>query len=346
MNQDIPHRRLNPLTGEWVLVSPHRAKRPWKGKVEKVLSTDLPAYLSDCQLCPRNERASGIHNPDYESVFAFDNDFPAILESLPEEALEGEDSLFQAEAIHGKCLVICFSPRHDLSLARMDSPGVLKVIQLWKNQYVELGATHRWVQVFENKGELMGCSNPHPHGQIWASGHVPTLVEKERIPQQSYFKAHGSPLLLDYARKEMESGERVVVSNAHWVAVVPWWATWPFEILLLPLFPVQRMEELDSASTESLADILRHLLIRYDNLFETSFPYSMGWHPAPYEAAEQVQGWQLHTHFYPPLLRSATVRKFMVGYEMMGEPQRDLTAEQAAVRLRELDPVHYLDRGT
>ena len=334
-----PHRRFNPLKNEWVLVSPHRTKRPWLGQVEKPAPDDRPPHDPQCYLCPGNQRVGEDVNPKYDSTFVFTNDFSALLADTPADGAASDD-LLRVEPARGECRVICFSPRHDLTLAEMAVPDIRKVVDTWAAQTAELGARYRWVQAFENKGAAMGCSNPHPHGQLWAGNFVPNEIAVEDREQANYRQHHGSALLLDYAQRELAAKTRVVVSNAHWVAVVPFWAVWPYEILLLPLAPVQRLPDLSEAQRTGLAEILQVLLIRYDNLFETSFPYSMGWHAAP-NGAEDCAHWQLHAHFYPPLLRSATVKKFMVGYEMLAEAQRDLTAEQAAQRLRDLPAAHY-----
>ncbi|MBV9488108.1 MAG: UDP-glucose--hexose-1-phosphate uridylyltransferase [Verrucomicrobia bacterium] len=345
-----PHRRYNALTGEWILVSPHRTKRPWQGRQEGAPAAQRPAHDPKCYLCPGNERAGGAKNPPYTGTFVFTNDFAAMLprpEGLgappPDEQAGG---LVRALPVSGTCRVICFSPRHDLTLPEMPEEAVRGVIDVWAEQTIELGRQYRWVQVFENKGDVMGCSNPHPHGQIWAGDFMPNEPAKEDRQQQAYLEKHGSPLLLDYL--EFENGhadERVVVQNQDWVALVPYWATWPFEILLLPRRRVSRLPDLTASERASLAQTLKRLLTRYDNLFEVSFPYSMGWHGAPtgLEGAEAAH-WQLHAHFYPPLLRSATVKKFMVGYEMLAEAQRDVTAEQAAQMLRDQSEVHFKQR--
>ncbi|MBS0663118.1 MAG: UDP-glucose--hexose-1-phosphate uridylyltransferase [Verrucomicrobia bacterium] len=330
----LPHRRRNPLTGEWVLCSPHRAGRPWQGQRETESPASRPAYDPTCYLCAGNRRAGGELNPPYRDTFVFENDFRALLD---EEVAAGAppSPLFEARPVRGTCRVMCFSPRHDLTLARLAPPGLVRVITTWQEQSAELGLRYRWVQVFENKGAMMGCSNPHPHGQIWALDTLPTLPALEDEHQRRYADAHGRPLLLDYAEAELRSTERLVCQNDEWIAVVPFWATWPFETLLLPRTAVRRLPELGAAQVESLAQILRDLLRRYDALFQIDFPYSMGWHGAPFDR-EPNHHWQLHAHFYPPLLRSATVKKFMVGFEMLGESQRDITPEAAAARLRDI----------
>lgn len=343
---DHPHRRYNPLTMEWVLVSPHRTKRPWQGKMEEPDRTVRSAYEAGCYLCAGNTRASGDVNPNYETTFVFTNDFAAVLEDTPDFSANEPDDLFQIKSVKGTSRVICFSPRHDLTLAEMSVEEIIPVIEVWKSQTAELGEKYAWVQVFENKGALMGCSNPHPHGQIWATDTVPTLVAKEDRAQVSFTQRTSKNLLVEYAREESERGERTVEENEDWIVVVPFWATWPYELLLLPKQHRPRLTDLSPAEDRSLAEILRLSLIRYDNLFETSFPYSMGWHGAPFAGDSGAgEAWQLHAHFYPPLLRSASVRKFMVGYEMLGEAQRDITPEQAAQRLRDVSTTHYRTRS-
>jgi UDPglucose--hexose-1-phosphate uridylyltransferase len=336
-----PHRRLNPLTGEWVFVSPHRTKRPWQGKIEKPPVEERPEYDPACYLCPGNRRAGGKQNPKYEHTFVFENDFAALLPDTPEHLQV--DDLMRTESQSGTNRVICFSPRHDLTLPEMSLEELRTVINVWANQITDLGKTYKWVQVFENKGEMMGSSNPHPHGQIWAQDKLPNEPHKENLQQKNYYKKHSKPLLLDYSERELEAQERIVVENEDWLVVVPYWAMWPFETLLLPKRHVLRLPDLSACERAGLADILKRMLIRYDNLFEVSFPYSMGWHGAPTDGGDYPY-WQLHAHFYPPLLRSATVKKFMVGYEMMAEGQRDLTAEQATDRLRGLPEVHYKEK--
>lgn len=340
-----PHRRYNPLTGEWILVSPHRTKRPWQGQIEKPVQDQLPAYDPDCYLCPGNQRAGGAANPSYESTFVFTNDFSALLPDAP-EVDASLDSPSQLHAVEGTCRVVCFSPRHDLTLAQMPVEDIRKVVDVWAAQTAELGQRYPWVQVFENRGALMGSSNPHPHGQIWAMNVLPNEPAKEDHHQKIHFEEHHQPLLLEYLETETQQQIRVVVENDDWVVLVPFWAVWPFETLLLPRQHTLRLPDLSEAQRGSLAEILNRLLVHYDNLFETSFPYSMGWHGAPFGRNNQdSQHWQLHAHFYPPLLRSAAVKKFMVGFEMLAEPQRDLTPEQAAARLKELPEEHYKTTG-
>lgn len=346
-----PHRRLNPLIGEWVLVSPQRVERPWQGQVEPAVEEMRPIYDPDCYLCPGNARAHGQINPPYNGPLVFTNDFPALLPELPSAGGEGaapatrpRSPLLRCEAEAGTCRVVCFSPRHDLSLPEMSEAEIEAVIRVWAEQTAELGSRYRWVQVFENKGEMMGCSNPHPHGQIWAGAALPNEAAKEDARQETYFLAHDRPLLLDYVALEIDHGERVVLQDEHWVALVPFWAAWPFEILLLPRRHVLRLPDLNDIERKALARMLKRLLTRYDNLFRVSFPYSMGWHGAPTDYG-RYPGWQLHAHFYPPLLRSANVKKFMVGYEMLAEPQRDLTPEEAAERLRDLPERHFRARS-
>ena len=333
-----PHRRFNPLTNEWVLVSPHRAKRPWQGQVEELNEEQKSAYDETCFLCAGNRRINGEINDNYQSTFVFPNDFAALKQDTP--LIKTNDPLFKMATEQGESRVICFSPDHSKTLAELSIAEISKVVNTWQEQYAELGKDYNWVQVFENKGSAMGCSNPHPHGQIWAQQQLPSLVEKKNHAQQEYLKNQKSNLLQDYVDKELVSEERIVVVNKDWLVVVPYWAAWPFETLLLPRFPVQRMTELSRIQQLSLAETLQQITIKYDNLFNCSFPYSMGWHGAPFDG-EQHDAWTLHASFYPPLLRSATVRKFMVGYEMMAEAQRDLTPEQAAERLRALPDVHY-----
>lgn len=329
-----PHRRLNPLTGEWTLVSPHRARRPWQGHVEALPPLRRPAYDEGCYLCPGNERAGGARNPEYTGVFVFDNDFAALRADTPAEETN-VGGLLVARGEPGICRVICFSPRHDLSLAEMETDAIRGVVDVWAEQYAELGARPDvgHVQIFENRGEAMGCSNPHPHGQAWAQRSLPMLAQREGERQAEYLAGHGRTLLGDYLALELEREERLVCANDHFVALVPFWATWPFETLVVSRRPAPALTALDDAERDALADLLRRLTARYDNLFGVPFPYSAGFHQAPTDGAPHPE-WHLHMHFLPPLLRSATVRKFMVGYELLAEAQRDLTPESAAERLR------------
>jgi len=338
----IPHRRLNPLTGEWILVSPHRTQRPWVGQEEpSSLEKRLP-YDPGCYLCPNNRRANGEINPDYTHTFVFPNDFSALLPDLPPVSapVPPHLALLQSQTVPGECHVICFSPRHDLTLAEMDTEDIGRVVRVWQHLIADLGSKYRWVQIFENKGAIMGCSNPHPHGQVWAGDALPNEPSKEDLQQSLHFTEKNEVLLLEYLALESKWMERVVAENTDWMAVVPFWAIWPFEILLLPRRHVLRLPDLKNEETKNLSTILKHILTRYDNLFRTHFPYTMGWHGAPTDSAK-VDHWQLHAHFYPPLLRSANVKKFMVGYEMLAEAQRDITPEQAAQRLRTLPDVHW-----
>jgi UDPglucose--hexose-1-phosphate uridylyltransferase len=343
---DSPHRRLNLLTREWVLVSPHRARRPWLGQVEKKPAQSLPEYDPACYLCPGNERAGGVRNPPYTGTFVFDNDFAALLPEPPAELHREDSSLLVAESERGICRVVCFSPRHDLSLPELGLAAIENVIATWTEQSADLGARDfiHYVQVFENKGEVMGASNPHPHSQVWASAHIPNEPGKELAAQMDYFNEHRRCLLGDVIAEEQKRQERILAANDHFTALVPFWAVWPFEVLISAHRPgLARLTELSAAETSALAEILKTVTTRYDNLFEISFPYSMGFHEAPFDGQPHPE-WMLHTHFYPPLLRSATVRKFMVGYEMLGMPQRDITPESAAERLRNLPEIHYKKR--
>lgn len=336
---DHPHRRYNPLMDSWVLVSPHRAKRPWQGQQEKPDNSTRPAHDPNCYLCPGNTRVTGDTNPAYEKPYVFTNDFPALLPDTPEHPAD-DDPLMRTMSVRGTARVICFSPDHGKTLPELPLPVLEAIIATWIAQYEELGRQWRWVQIFENKGSAMGCSNPHPHGQIWAQDFLPNEVQREDDNQRRYHEQYGRPLLLDYVEREMQDGSRTVVEGEHWLAVVPYWAVWPFETLLLPKAHLPRLTAASPAQQADLAVVLKKLTSRYDNLFQTSFPYSMGWHGAPFDQQDPAH-WQCHAHFYPPLLRSATVRKFMVGYEMFAEVQRDLTAEQAAERLRTLSDIHY-----
>lgn len=334
-----PHRRYNPLVGEWVLVSPQRAARPWLGAQEKPATEQRPEYDPKCYLCPGNTRAQGGDktNPPYTGVYVFENDFPALLPATTEEEPQSKHPLLTRESENGVCRVICFSPRHDLSLPDLSHEAIREVVDVWVAQCEELGAREDigYVQIFENKGEVMGCSNPHPHGQLWATRHIPTEPAKEQDAQKAYLAEKGVPLLVDYLELELREGERLLWENDTWAVVVPYWATWPFETMILPKRHLPRLTDLTDADRNGLAEALTNLTQRYDRLFEVSFPYSMGIHQAPYDGEVHPE-WQTHFHFYPPLLRSATVKKFLVGYEMMAQAQRDLTPEQAAERLRGL----------
>jgi UDPglucose--hexose-1-phosphate uridylyltransferase len=341
-----PHRRYNPLSREWVLVSPHRTQRPWQGQVEQTAPDQRPTYDSQCYLCPGNERAGGARNPDYHDTFVFTNDYAALLLDTPggtfERGATPGSPLLRAESERGTSRVVCFSPRHDLTLAEMAPEDLARVVNVWVEQYQELGALPQigYVQIFENRGAMMGASNPHPHGQIWATEHLPLNVAREQDAQAEYYAANRRTLLADYLALELEEGARIVVANDHFVALVPFWAVWPFEMLVVSRRPTGALPDLTPEERAGLADILRSLTTRYDNLFQVSFPYSMGFHQRPTDGEAHPE-WHLHAHFYPPLLRSATVRKFMVGFELLAEPQRDITAESAAERLRSLPAKHY-----
>ena len=329
-----PHRRRNPLTGSWVLVSAQRTDRPWRGKMERPDVPPVPRHDPACHLCPGALRATGERNPDYSGTYVFTNDFPAMLpDVIPERFASGD--LFQAEVVAGTCRVVCFSPRHDLALSQMDEASIEAVVATWMEEAAALGAVYPSVQIFENRGAAMGASNPHPHGQIWANESLPTEVYKEHRAQNDYLQEAESCLLCDYLAQERAEGTRIVLENESFAALVPFWALWPFETMLLSKRHVPSLVHLDEAGRDALADVLKRLTCRYDNLFGVSFPYSMGLHQQPTDGGSHP-AWHLHAHFYPPLLRSATVRKFMVGYELLAQPQRDLTAEAAASRLRDL----------
>ena len=340
-----PHRRFNALTGEWVLVSPHRAKRPWLGQVEKLAPENLPTYDPTCYHCPHNERAGGVYNPDYTGTYLFENDFAALLPHPEKEETASASPLLLSVPEQGQCLVVCFSPRHDLTLPELDLPAIENVLTTWTRASTDLADKDfiQYVQVFENKGAMMGCSNPHPHSQIWAQSQPPNEIIKELATQTAYFNQHNRPLLLDYIQEEQKRKERVLFSNDHFTAVVPFWAVWPFEVLVSAHRPTQALNDLSTAEVSALAEIFKQVTTRYDNLFEISFPYSMGFHQAPADGTAHPE-WVLHAHFYPPLLRSATVKKFMVGFEMLAMPQRDITPEIAAERLRTVSHIHYKGR--
>ena len=328
-------RRYNPLTRQWVLVCAGRSQRPWQGAKEVDQPVAQQSYDQGCYLCPGNERINGALNPTYHDTFIFTNDFSSLT-PRPQESHQPilDDPLFKATPTKGTCRVLCFSPRHDLSLPQLSVAQIQKVIDAWQQEFIDLSQQYAWVQLFENKGAAMGCSNPHPHGQIWASNFLPNELQTEEQNQQAYYQQHNRSMLFDYTQDELVKQERIVAENADWLVVVPYWATWPFETLLLPKTILASWHDITVAQKTTLADILRSFLQCYDRLFNTSFPYSMGWHCAPNGAAEK-KAWQLHAHFYPPLLRSATIKKFMVGYEMLAEAQRDITPEVAAKKLRE-----------
>ncbi|MCW9708138.1 UDP-glucose--hexose-1-phosphate uridylyltransferase [Fodinibius salsisoli] len=336
-----PHRRYNPLTGEWIQVSPHRAKRPWQGKEEESSGSEKPQYDPDCYLCPGNDRAGDAQNPDYDSTFVFTNDFSSLKPDVPPESQNTNDLLI-AKGERGICRVICFSPHHNLTLPEMELSQIREVVDLWTREYAELGVRDyiNYVQIFENKGEIMGCSNPHPHGQIWAQETIPGESAKELKQQKDYYEQHGQTLLSDYLKLELDREERVVAANDHFVVLVPYWAFWPFETLLVSRRPFARFTDMTEEEKEALADIIKQITVRYDNIFEVSFPYSAGFHPAPTDGEKHPE-WHFHMHFYPPLLRSATVKKFRVGYEMLGNPQRDITPESSAQLIREVSGIHY-----
>jgi UDPglucose--hexose-1-phosphate uridylyltransferase len=338
------HTRLNILTGDWILVSPHRMKRPWQGEVEDLPKDERPVYDAGCYLCPGNKRSDGSMNPVYTDAYVFTNDFSALLSDTPTGEVN-KDGLLIAKSESGICRVICFSPDHSLTLPLMSEDAIEKVIELWQKEFTELSANPqiKYIQIFENKGELMGCSNPHPHGQIWASGSLPLELSKETAQQKKYFEQHGKSLLSDYLKTELQQRERIVLENEHFVAVVPFWAVWPYETMIVSRRQLQNIAQFNEGEKKSFAAILKQLTVKYDNLFNVSFPYSAGMHQMPVNDGEHKE-WHWHMHFYPPLLRSATVKKFMVGYEMLANPQRDITPESAAETLRNLSQIHYKEQ--
>lgn len=341
-----PHRRFNPLLNEWVLVSPHRAQRPWQGQSETVANIQLPGFDPACYLCPGNVRANGEQNPDYKASFVFDNDFAALKQEgvLFEEDLR--EPFFRARPERGISRVVCFSPRHDLTLPEMELPAIEEIVRTWQREYASLGDVDfiNHVQIFENKGSIMGCSNPHPHGQIWAQSSLPTLVQKTHDSLLAYFERHGRTMLADYLEQELRKGERIVIENEHFAALVPFWATWPFETMIISKRAFSKITGMTPDEVLAYARILKELTSKYDNIFNTSFPYSSGIHQAPTDGEEHPE-WHFHMHFYPPLLRSASVKKFMVGYEMLGESQRDITPEKSAGILQSLSAIHYKERS-
>lgn len=334
MNRDLPHRRFNPLTGEWILVSPHRTKRPWNGAVEQPSQISIPAYDPACYLCPGNVRANGEHNPNYTGTHVFTNDHASLIPQT-ETRSENEEDLFIGQQEHGTSRVVCYSPAHNHTMAKLTQIEIEEVIKTWTQEYKTIGEDPHisYVQIFENKGPAMGASNPHPHGQIWANQHIPTIPEKEQTHQMEYGKTHGKNLLLSYELMEQEKKERIISSNDDFTLLVPYWATWPYETMILPKTHVTNLTELTLQMITNLASILSLVTKTYDRIFETPFPYSMGIHQCPTDHINHNE-WQLHVHFYPPLLRSATVKKHFVGYEMMAEAQRDITPEMAAETLR------------
>ncbi|KAI3404928.2 GAL7 [Candida oxycetoniae] len=349
------HRRYNPLIDRYVLCSPHRAKRPWQGAKEEIKKTQLPEYDPKCYLCPGNIRATGDVNPKYQSTYIFLNDYPAVKLDQPDYTDDNDKSslkgkLLKTKGVRGKCFVICFSPIHNLTLPLMRNEELYNVVQTWQNLYNDLllevqekKGPYKYLQIFENKGFAMGCSNPHPHGQAWCLDMIPTEVNDELVNMSKYFRENESHLLGDYVKLEMEEKSRIVVENDSFIIVVPYWALWPFETLLISKVHLKSLRDFNDKQKEDLSKILKKLTTKYDNLFNTSFPYSMGIHQAPFQCSrEQEECSWFHMHFYPPLLRSATIKKFCVGFEMLGEAQRDLTSEQAATRLQELNgDVHY-----
>ena len=340
-----PHRRWNPLRQSWVLVSPHRTQRPWQGEVGQKSAPLGIHYDAQCYLCPGNQRAGGAVNPAYEGIFSFVNDYAALLPDSPAVSETAGSPLLVAEPARGLCKVLCYHPDHSLTLARMTREEIRPVVDAWTREYQELSALEwiEYVQIFENRGAMMGASNPHPHGQIWSTDFVPDEPAAETAAQGEYLGRTGRCLLCDYAEAERAAGERVVFENEHFMAVVPWWAVWPFEVMLVSRRHAGALPEFTSEERDGLADALKRLTTRFDNLFETSFPYTMGFHQSPVGKDGHPE-WHFHAHFYPPLLRSATVRKFMVGFEMLGMPQRDITPEDAAARLRGCGEEHFWPR--
>jgi UDPglucose--hexose-1-phosphate uridylyltransferase len=338
------HRRLNILTGEWIQVSPHRAKRPWQGQVEKNSSAATSSYDPDCYLCPGNKRSNGESNPPYANTYSFENDFAAIVPVLPEGNFQSDDLLF-AKSERGICKVICFSPQHDLTIPEMSQAQIADIVKLWIQEFEQLRQIDfiNYIQIFENKGSVMGCSNPHPHGQIWAQESIPMEPLKKQREQHQHFSRKGRTLVGDYLKAELRLKERIIAENDHFVTLVPFWATWPFETMIIPRRPMSDITEMSTDEIEAYAECIRQITVRYDNLFETSFPYSAGIHQAPTDGESHPE-WHWHMVFYPPLLRSASVKKFMVGYEMLANPQRDISPEASAKRLRELSTEHYKNR--
>lgn len=338
------HTRFNILTGDWILVSPHRMKRPWQGKEEDLPKDERPIYNTSCYLCPGNTRSDGSANPDYTDAYVFTNDFSALSSDTPNGEVN-TDGLLLAKSESGICRVICFSPNHSLTLPMMSEAAIEKLIELWQKEFTELSSKPqiKYIQIFENKGEIMGCSNPHPHGQIWASSSLPLEISKETTQQKNYFEKQDKSLLSDYLKIELQQQERIVLENEHFVTLVPFWAIWPYETIIISKRHIQSIVQFNREEKKSFATMLKKLTSKYDNLFNTSFPYSAGMHQMPVNDGEHEE-WHWHMHFYPPLLRSATVKKFMVGYEMLANPQRDITPEMAAATLRGLSAIHYKEK--
>jgi len=335
------HRRFNPLTGEWILVSPQRTKRPWRGKVEEISTPPKPGYIADCYLCPNNKRANGENNPDYSSTFVFDNDFSALKNDATDFKIH-ESGLLNARSEKGICRVVCFSPKHNLTLAELEEKEIVNVVKTWQDEYSSLGRKPfiNYVQIFENKGEIMGCSNPHPHGQIWAQESIPNEPLKEQTSQLNYFNENNKTLLDHYIEIEKVKSERIVFENDGFVLLVPFWAFWPFETMIISKRSIENILQMSESEVNEFAEILKITTVKYDNIFNVSFPYSAGIHQAPTDGNDHPE-WHFHMHFYPPLLRSAEIKKFMVGYEMLGEPQRDITPERSAEILKQADTIHF-----
>ena len=335
------HRRFNPLTSEWILVSPHRTQRPWQGKTEQNSHQQIPSYKPDCYLCPKNERANGNRNPDYSSTFVFDNDFSALKNDS--ELLDiNESELLKVKSEKGICRVVCFSPKHNITLAQLEVADIVNVVKTWQDEYSTLGSKPfiNYIQIFENKGEIMGCSNPHPHGQIWAQESIPNLSLQEQNNQLNYFRNKNKTLLNDYLNLEKQKNERIVFENDSFILLVPFWATWPFETMIISKRSVANILQLTEKEVKDFAEVLKITTVKYDNIFDVPFPYSAGIHQAPTDGKEHPE-WHFHMHFFPPLLRSATIKKFMVGYEMLAEPQRDITPERSAEVLKQSGIIHY-----
>ncbi|WOT05031.1 UDP-glucose--hexose-1-phosphate uridylyltransferase [Shewanella youngdeokensis] len=338
---ELTHRRKNPLSGDWVLVSPHRNNRPWLGATEANNHTEAPAFDAQCPLCPGNQRANDAINPQYQGTFVFTNDFGALNSAQQSVEHDATHPLLMAETASGECRVICFSEQHNLTLPELPIEAIEQVVDTWQQHYQTLAAQYQCVHIFENKGSVMGCSQPHPHGQIWAHDHLSSEIAVEDAKQHAYFAKHGRTMLADYVEHETNTRTRVVFENSHWLVVVPYWAAWPFETLVVAKDDVRHFGQMSQAQKSALAEAIKVLTTKYDNLFNCSFPYSMGWHNAPSQTNTDDSHWRLHGHFYPPLLRSATVKKHMVGYEMLAESQRDITAETAAALLQQASDIHY-----